>query len=366
MKKATRSLFLFIFLLSCIERFEFVIEDTEPQLVIEGSISDKSFNETLSYPSDGRYFIVKLRYTSDVTNQWGEAVTGATVQILISSGDQIDYTDLGDGVYSILDPDFKALPDLEYKLKVHLPTDDTYESAWEKMAIVEDSPIGEIEFDEIEKQSFKYQGGKKVVVDVKGVDAFLQLPVHDNSTLYYKWNFTPHWIYVAPLPPLASPVKKCWVLGEERYLTDYTLQEDLNGGYRKKLFFLATTGNERVLEEFTLLVQQQIISKDYYFFLKEMQEQDQGALLSDKPPFNLRTNFTSSNEQKSVTGYFSVSKEQATRWYFDRFDLTYPLQNNLKQGCEGTGGPFTPAPECSNCLDYLNGEPSIEKPSWWR
>ena len=43
------------------EPYEFVIANNEPSLVIEAFVSDKSFKETVDYPSDGRYFAVKSR-----------------------------------------------------------------------------------------------------------------------------------------------------------------------------------------------------------------------------------------------------------------------------------------------------------------
>ena len=52
----------------CVEPYEFVIKNNDPSLVIEAFVSDKSFNETIDYPSDGRYFAVKLTTTTDVTN----------------------------------------------------------------------------------------------------------------------------------------------------------------------------------------------------------------------------------------------------------------------------------------------------------
>ena len=59
---------------SCVlmcKRYEFLIENEQPSLVVEGYISDKSYNETLQYPGDGRCFSVKISYTSDVINRRG-------------------------------------------------------------------------------------------------------------------------------------------------------------------------------------------------------------------------------------------------------------------------------------------------------
>ncbi|HEX5172037.1 MAG TPA: DUF4249 family protein, partial [Cyclobacteriaceae bacterium] len=182
----------------------------------------------------------------------------------------------------------------------------------------------------------------------------------------YKWDFYSHWIFIAPIPPLFSPVKKCWVKNPY-YLSDYTLQEDYKGGYDKNLFFVETLQNERILEDLTVLIRQEIVSKDYFFFLKELQDRDQGSLQSDRPPYNLKTNINSSNGEKSVVGYFAVINEQARRWYFNRNDLSYNVANTLRSTCiPNSPGPFVPPPGCNSCLEYTGGEPSTVEPSWWR
>lgn len=64
MKKTYQYLLLLYSLLagSCIEPFTFEVKNEEPPLVIESYISDVSYNESLQYPSDGRYFTTKLSF----------------------------------------------------------------------------------------------------------------------------------------------------------------------------------------------------------------------------------------------------------------------------------------------------------------
>jgi Domain of unknown function (DUF4249) len=365
MLRYLRFALLYLLLLGCVEPFEFVVKNNQPRLVVEGHISDKSFNETLLYPSDGRRFTVKLRTTSDVTNTRDQVVSGALVQLLDDSGGQVSYTETNAGIYLIADDDFKAFPDRRYKLRISLPGDEIFESSWEIMPDFEDAPMGNIAFNEIEKQAYKYIAGEQEIRPVKGINAFIHVPEQDVAgTLFYKWDFTAHWIFIAPLPPLSSPVKKCWVANPS-YLPAYALQEDHGGGYDKVLFFMETVNNERIYEDFSVLVQQEVLSKDYYFFLKEMQEQDQGPLLSDKPPFNLQTNIKSADGETGAIGYFAVTREQAERWYFNKRDLSYPVVNNLKASCTGPP-PFVPPPGCENCLEYQFGEAQTNKPTWWR
>ncbi|HTE31643.1 MAG TPA: hypothetical protein VK666_14775, partial [Chryseolinea sp.] len=55
MAHGLKYLIFFLCVVSCIEPYDFVVHDDGHTLVVEAYITDKSFNETLTYPSDGRY-----------------------------------------------------------------------------------------------------------------------------------------------------------------------------------------------------------------------------------------------------------------------------------------------------------------------
>ena len=62
--------------------------------------------------------------------------------------------------------------------------------------------------------------------------------------------------------------------------------------------------------------------------------------LLDQPPFNLRTNIQSLSGEKKAVGFFGVVKEQATRWHFNKDQLSYNVENAFKEACEiRTYGP---------------------------
>src|SRR5688500_16456272 len=128
MLRQFRFILCFIVIAGCIEPYEFIIHDKEPALVIEAFISDKSFNESLSFPSDGRYFAVKLSATGDVINTRPEPVHGAVVEVLSSTGQTWAYEEEGSGIYKLLVKEFKALPAVQYKLRILLSDEHIYES----------------------------------------------------------------------------------------------------------------------------------------------------------------------------------------------------------------------------------------------
>jgi len=368
MFKNFKYFFIFLFIVSCIEPYEFVIPADSQALVVEAFISDKSFADTKTYPSDGRYFSVTLSYTSDVTNVRPMMISGASVQLISDLGEQWTYTESNDqaGVYFLLNDDFKAIKGVKYKLAVFPPNDSGYESEWEVMPEVNTPMMGDVGFTETEVQRYKVEAGKQVLSSVKGVTSNISLPENNTQDeIFYRWEFTPLWIYIAPLVSVSNPGYRCWAT-DRSYISDYVLQSDKFGGYKKDLFFMETVRNERLFEDMSVLVHQYAVNENYYSFWKEMQQQVQGGALFDMPPFNLKSNLHNIDGDNRVSGYFGVVQEQAKRWYFNKGDLSYNVENTLKADCLVSYGPGPPAEECLDCRFYSFGTTTTTRPLWWR
>ena len=272
---------------------------------------------------------------------------------------------LQSGIYALLDNDFKAETGVQYKLRIQLPDEDLYESDWESLPGIDAPPMGPIGFKEVISQKYAIQAEEEVIVSVKGIRTQIDVPENNSGLpIYYRWSFTPHWIYIAPLSPsVVLPGHTCWAT-TPYYLRNYAIQEDFVGGYEKDLFFMETVRNERLFEKFSALIVQHSMTQAYYNFWKEMREQNQEDVITDKPPFNLATNIKSLNGDKRVSGYFGVVHEQATRWYVSVKDLSYFVANTLRGDClVNYGGP--PAPECFDCREYSKADATNVKPVWW-
>jgi hypothetical protein len=370
----------FLLIFSCIEPYTFVIPDNSPALVVEGYISDKSFNDTREYPSDGRYFSVRLTRTADVTNVQGTPVKDASVTLISDVNEEWAYqhSPAEPGLYQLYDSSFKAIPGTEYKIQI-LTEDEVYESSWAAIPETKVAPIGAVSFRETESQKYLIEAGENVVRTIEEIEAYISLrPNTSGNRINYRWKFTPMWVYVAPLSPSATrPGHTCWVTSKD-YMKNFALQVDQSGSYDKPLFRLPTLRNERLLDDFSVLVEQFAMDEENYFFWKEMYDQNEGNVLVDKPPFNLRSNIFSLSGEKKAVGFFGVYQEQATRWYFNVSQLSYRVENTFKKGCETSYGPPVrgdcpeePTPafaacECKYCLRYSKGEATNVKPSWWR
>jgi hypothetical protein len=349
----------------CVEPYEFVIENNEPTLVIEAFVSDKSFKQTLAYPSDGRYFAVKLTTTTDVTNVRPLPVRAAQVQLFTDQGESFQYTEPNNapGYYFLLDDEFKAERGVAYKVSVKLQDETVYESDWVSMPTVTSTDMGQIGFREVETQKYVFESNEEVLRTVKGIWTEIAVPENTtNEPLYYRWSYTSHWIYIAPLSSSVDPGHICWATNPLS-VQNYSLLFDRTGKYNKDLFFMESVRNHKIYEKYSTLIVQHVLTEDFYFFWKEMQEQNEGGAIFDKPPFNLRTNFHSLAGDKKVSGYFGVVQEQAKRWYFSIKDLSYHVENTAKADCQI---PFTETPpECFDCREYFFGIPTNVKPQWW-
>lgn len=230
--RAFKFLGVFLIVFSCIEPYTFVVLDNTPALVVEGYISDKSFDDTRAYPSDGRFFTIRLTSTTDVTNVSPEPVTDANVILLSDADEEWVYQHSGNqpGVYILNDSAFKAVPGVQYRIRI-ITEDEDYESSWQSMPDVQVPPIGTVAFRETESQKYLVEAGKNVLRTVKEVESYIAVKPNTTArSIYYHWRFTPMWVYIAPLSPSASrPGHTCWATSKD-YLKTFALQVDIAGG----------------------------------------------------------------------------------------------------------------------------------------
>ncbi|KPM49975.1 DUF4249 family protein [Jiulongibacter sediminis] len=366
MRKISFILTLTIFL-SCNEKYDFNVLNQKKGIVIEAQISNVSFTESLSVPSDGRYFSVLLRETNDVDNIRDSKISDAKVTLKDDDGHSWSYEEdvSNPGLYLLNYQEFKAQPLISYQLQVQLSTGQQFESDWEKIP-QEENALGEISINEVRTKVYAYQAEERVIIDEDGIDVYIDIPENKKgNTRHLLWSFEPMWTYAAALAEEGAEGKHCWVTSPN-YLKDTEILEDRTGGYAKKLFNLKTTRNERVYDYFTVLIHQHVVSSEFYYFWKDLNEQREKGGLFDQPPFGLTTNFKAVNNDWSTNGYFSVTKEKMTRWELDRSKLSYPIEDDLLHFCELY---YEPDPEgldsCKDCRVYPRGTSLNYPPEWW-
>ena len=101
------------------------------------------------------------------------------------------------------------------------------------MPVTETPAMGGIAFAETDVQRYRIESGEPVLNTIKGVTTSIALPENNTQNkIFYRWEFTPLWIYIAPLVSVSNPGYKCWAT-DRNYISDYVLQPDIAGGYKK-------------------------------------------------------------------------------------------------------------------------------------
>lgn len=359
---------LLVISVSCIDSYDFTISDGDDGIVIESFISNISYTESLDFPSDGRYFEVILHYTSDVVNVYDEYISDATVQLKDSNGNIWQYTksESDEGYYYLCNDDFKASFGTKYQLQVNLADGSVVSSEWCSMPM-EQTEVNDLYYEETIVEKYKSTSNDEIILSYEGINVYLNSPVNtDGSTMRYKWSFDPLWTYEAPYSYESQTGYRCWVTNPN-YLSGYTLYEGTKSEVTNELFFLETTGNERIYEYFSVLIDQQVVNEGYYNFYSDLKAQNSRGGLFEEPPFSLTTNYTSDNSKINVSGYFDVVTENAIRWVFDKNELSYDVENDLMEECDSHTCPGGPCPPkaCSDCRYYIHGDAVITPPAWW-
>lgn len=354
--------------LSCNEQYDFNVLNQSPGIVIESQISNVSFDESLNFPSDGRYFEVILSRTSNVNNIRDEKISGARVELEDSKGERWSYEEnrLSPGQYVLKNSSFKALQDVRYRLTVRLETGQEFQSNWETMPVGV-NPEASFHIEEDDPLQYVYEGqGERVIKNVKGFHLATDLPKVDQKQ-YYRWTFDPLWVYVATLiDDLYDPNRHCWVTSDY-YLDEYILAETQNVPIHERLFFLPVRSNFKIFYYFSSLIHQDVVSEGYYNFWRDIEGQKDKGGLFDQPPYSIQTNFSSLNSDWTVNGYFGVVSEKTIRWEFDPSELSYVLDNNLREFCEENAqlDPRLDPDPCYDCRYYNMGEAVNIPPKWW-
>lgn len=345
--------------LGCVEEFNFDVPTTEEGVVVEGSISDLSYNDLDALPMDSRYFEVRLTRLSRVKNVRDEKILGAYIELHSSEGEVYDYAEIGDGIYGLFYDDFKVLPDREYQLRIQLDNEVNIISDWESLPPAVSK--GSIDVEERIKSVYEWTLGEKVISEKNGIDVSVETAAHDyDKPVYYKWDFFTTYIFTAFLAGEFSEFRYCWA-STIYYLQDFQVLEDIAGKAKKTLFFLDI--NKSLFNEgFSVLIRQSALSKGYYQFMNDIKIQSEQSELFAKPPYNLNPNLDS--KETNVYGYFGVVREEYYRWYFDK-DQVSNYQGKII-GCNFGDAPGPPPPTCTNCLNYnINGDVTNIPPEWW-
>lgn len=361
MKKATEIIWIaamFIVTSACVEDFEFEGVSFGEGVVVEGYISNQSYNDILAQPFSPRYFTLRLSNVGEVKNTRNQPILGASVELHQDNGVVYDYAEIGGGQYGLFYEDFKVVPGIGYHLEIKLA--DGIEVLSEIQSVGNEIGMGEFSFLEQKKQQYRNTLGEVSIEEKEGISFFVTtLPNETSEPLYYRWNLDITWVFNAKLAADNSPTKFCWATSKNLF-KDYQVLEDYDGGVASELFFLETRSS-RLNHGYSALIHQMVMNKGYYTFWNELKKQQNQSELFATPPYNVASNLSSDDIE--VYGYFGVVNEEFGRWYFDKDEIDN-YGGWVDDHCI-VGGPW-PA-YCFDCQAWTYDDSTViyGPPSWW-
>lgn len=364
MMKCLKLCISLMLLSSCVETFTFDTSNEESFLVVEGYISDISYNESLLEPMNPKYFEVKLKMTNVVGNSVDTPVPQAQVELVDNFEEHWDFEEATGGVYRLYFEDFEAEEDKSYKLSIRLANGEEYQSNMESLP----QPLGEgkVIFEEDQIRDYRIIAGTRKITDLDGVSVKFELPNESNSSMVYnRWDFVTTYGFIARLNDNPSdPNFRCWV-SEDFFFDEFSIQKGESNGALHDLFFF-DTGSQVVHEGVSVLIRQQGLSEYNYQFWEDLDNQKKQAELFAPPPYNLITNIHPVGHDKEAFGYFGVIREKFYRWQFSHDMVSYPIiyPESLINSCNIPRPPRS-CWDCTRVALVTRSTVTNARPTWW-
>jgi len=244
------------------------------------------------------------------------AETGATVSVEDSSGGSLAFVETEAGKY-ISNPLSLNLSD-KYRLKITTSSGENYVSDY--VPVKETPPIDSV--------SWQQQN-----------DVSIYLNTHDpqNSTKYYRWDYTETWQYEAPLNAELSQDNgalffvdstnqtfDCWRnLNSSAILigTSIALNQDV---INKEPITIVPQNSQKISIRYSILVKQYAITPEayqYYSILKKNTE-NLGSLFETQPTQLVGNIQSVKNPSEVVIGFFTASSVQQKRIFISKNDVS--------------------------------------------
>ncbi|RED96657.1 DUF4249 domain-containing protein [Marinoscillum furvescens] len=353
---------LIVLIASCQEIISFEIDESEDVVVIDGFISNKSYQDVIAASGDGRYFEVTVRRSKPIGEFSPIGIDYATVHLEAGSGALIPLEHSDNGIYKLCDQTFRAVEGEAYRVVAHFD-EQTFTSGWQSLPSGENI-ISRPKIDYQTRTEYSFATGKREILETEMLLYKTTLPDNESSTPdFYTWDFHTSWIYEAWLAGKNSSVRRCYV-HSAYYIDDLTLATVKSKGPVTEIFAIPVD-NARLDHQFTVFVTQKKLSPEFYEYLDGLKEQTVRGTIFDSPPYNLPTNITG-GEGVRTAGFFTVVNENHYRWFTNHTDLGFAGLWDYSTSCINNAPGPRPA-DCYDCRQHRgSGNVTNARPAWWR
>ncbi len=379
-----------ILAISCIDPFHLELEDYESLLVVEGMITDEFASNT-----------IQLSRTFQNENTSPVLLEHAEVSVRDEIGTITVFTELEPGIYKSDSTQFTGRVGGTYTL--HIKTEDGLEYTSDRCTMTAVPQIDSIYY---EVDSEVYDNGK---VEELGLRIYLDAENQVEASQYLRWELEEVWKFRVPYPVFYQDLGYmqykivpgendiCWKYEQSKQILIHSSAEQSSDLIsRKPIHFIPSGRSNRLLKQYSILVNQYSLSLEEFSFWKKLKEvtESEGDIF-EKQPFPIVGNISCiNNEHEKVLGYLQVSAVKSQRMYITQSQVNeldipvyeYPCEriiyhtwrlyvriyeNLLSNGYVlfwveedefglPIGFQFTSA-ECADCS--LTGNP--EKPGFW-
>jgi hypothetical protein len=348
LKPCLKSLFILVVLstlCTCVDPFIPKLGGYTSLMVVDGLITDSNNSNTIT-----------LSRTFQDTKNGPQMISDASVYISDDNENSYNLINKGNGIYKTDSLEFKGTLGRTYIL--HIQTDGSvYES---DPCIMQSVPDIESIYFEKEEQLInngtQSQEGIGIYLDSKGGD----------RNQFYRWAFDETWKFKIPYPKRfnfnmadsaitgVNNVKEfCW---KNRKSGDILIYSNFSGQSlpikKEPIFFIAADQSDRLLIQYSILVNQFSISKKEYDFWNNLKQvNESGGDIFSKLPFTVVGNIKNVNNPKErVLGFFQVSAVKQKRIYITLSDIAgldlpyfhYSCERFVKDPSDYPKGPGVP------------------------
>jgi hypothetical protein len=334
---------LLLIFCSCVEPYkpELNAADLEPQLVVEGRVTDE----------EGP-FKVRLTNSGSVYTDQGifnvNPVLNAEVKITDDMGNEYPLLPMEEGWYETPEKNLHGVPGNTYTLHI---TDDKgikYESTPAFMPHV--SPI----------DSVYYEEEPKTVIDGKNVSTenwlniLLNTQASGDDPKYFMWQFDETWEFNMPQNvelrytvgisqyvwlnrdvDVIPEKLHCWVTEKSKSILIKSTAGNQVNGIQRFLLTAIAPDDDRFSIRYSILVKQFALTRELFVFfdkLKKLNETNGG--IYDNVPAAVFGNISSHVENKSALGYFFASQVKTKRIFITFAQAPLRTGNSAYSACE--------------------------------
>jgi hypothetical protein len=296
-------------LYTCIDPYNPKLTGYASLLVVDGLITDANTS-----------YSVKLSRTFQDQNSSSSGIPDATVFLTDNENIKITLINKGEGIYKTDSTLFRGTIGETYILHILTHEGEVFESEPCLM-----QPVPDIDSLYFEKDQELINNGTQTQ---EGIRIFLDSKEGINNQ-YYRWAFDETWKFKIPYPkrfnfnmadssvtPVSDVKEYCWKTVKSDNILIFSNYSGQAGPIKKEpIFFIASDQSDRLLIQYSILINQYSISKQEYDFwnnLKQINESS-GDIFA-KQPFTVISNIKNVNNPKErVLGYFQVSAVKQRR-----------------------------------------------------